>query len=77
MMKLGCRQRKLLASMAHYGKGGWPQRWHLYSVDREAMVALFAKGLITAPDQSARLTDTGHQLAAHLKTPPTRMEINA
>lgn len=62
-MPLGHRQRKMLAHMALHG-GGWPQDWVLLHDDRRLMGSLHRRGLVDAPDRTARLTEAGQRESA-------------
>lgn len=67
-MKMGRRQRKMLTDMAIYGEGGWPSHWKLRFDDREVLVALEGKGLVSGD----RLTEDGTETAMALMSEAQR-----
>jgi hypothetical protein len=59
--QIGVRQRQMLADMARYGNGHWPEQWTMRADDRRIMRALFQRGLVTSEGSFATLTDAGQE----------------
>lgn len=66
MNGLGRRQRRMIADMATFGGGHWPDHWTLRADDRHVLDSLARKGLVTSSGFRAALTDTGLALSRHL-----------
>lgn len=67
MKELGHRQRRLLLDMVYYGQGSWPKGWRLRDTTAATLASLYRRQLVTSDTAEARLTSTGHLVAAYLK----------
>ena len=66
MNGLGIKQRQMLLDLRHHGDGGWPPGWKLRFDHKSTLATLFARQLVSSPDDTTRLTSAGYLVAASL-----------
>lgn len=72
MLKLGIRQRRMLADLKTYGNGKWPALWRFRSEHKRILESLAARGLVTRADRFAELTPSGRLMADYIRPTPGR-----
>jgi hypothetical protein len=66
-LRLGRKQRRMLADMARFGQGRYPQAWRMNTDDRRVMTSLYGYGLVTSEGAMSMLTEAGWKQVAGIR----------